>query len=139
MNLPNYFIADLPAEALLTSQMVHDSCESLKRNRDRYLARRSTQGIIRTLCELGESWLQPTFRFRQILLEQGPAQTGFSAATIAAGLDNLFSQFTPENFQALIVQDLGHPGRLDQIQADKLEERAQRASGAVGPHLLVHF
>jgi hypothetical protein len=139
MNLPNYFIADLPAEALLTSQMVHDSCESLKRNRDRYLAGRSTQSIIRTLCELGESWLQPTFRFRQMALEQGPEQTGFSAATIAAGLDSLFSQFTPENFQALMVQDLGHAGRLDQIQADKVEERAQRASTVIGPHLLVHF
>src|SRR4051812_11968043 len=139
MNLPNFFIADLPPDALVTSQIVHDSCESLKRNRERYLARRSTESIIRTLCEVGQSWLDPTYRFRQLVLEQGPSAMGFSAKTLAAGIDGLFSTFTKENFQALILQDLGHLHRLDGLHANHEEQRVERASAASGPELLVHF
>ena len=42
MNLPNYFLADLPQEATLTATMVGEACQTLKRNRERYLAGRST-------------------------------------------------------------------------------------------------
>ena len=32
MNLPNYFLADLPPEAVLTAPMIRDACQTLKRN-----------------------------------------------------------------------------------------------------------
>ena len=40
MNLPNYFLADLPPEATLTGAMIHEACQTLKRNRETYLAPR---------------------------------------------------------------------------------------------------
>ena len=41
MSLPDYFMADLPAEAELTSTMIGQACETLRRNREHYLAGRS--------------------------------------------------------------------------------------------------
>ncbi len=43
MNLPDYFLADLPPSATLTAAIVRDACQALKRNRERYLSERSTQ------------------------------------------------------------------------------------------------
>ena len=34
MNLPNYFIADLPPEATLTPTLIAEACQTLKRNRE---------------------------------------------------------------------------------------------------------
>ena len=36
MNLPNYFLADLPPEAHLSAQMITDACQTLKRNREQF-------------------------------------------------------------------------------------------------------
>ena len=113
MNLPNYFLADLPPEAELTAGMISEACQALKRNREHYLAERSTQSLVDALSELAENWLQPQYPFRKLALEQGPAATGFSRQTLANGLDSFFSQLTPETFHALLVQELGHPRRLD--------------------------
>jgi len=100
---------------------------------------RSTQAVIRTLCEIGENWRQPHYPIRQLALKQGPELTGFSAETLASGLDDLFSQFTTQNFQALLIQELGHSQRLEGLQASQDEQRANRASAVRGPELLVHF
>ena len=83
MNLPNYFIADLPPEAVLTPKMISEACVTLKRNRERYLMNRRTEAMITALCETAQNWLEPTYRLRQFVLEQGPAQTGFSKQTLA--------------------------------------------------------
>jgi len=139
MNLPNFFLADLPREAVLSPEMVRDACQTLKRNRERYLVSRPTQSMIRTLCEVGENWLQPHYNLRQLVLKEGPALTGFAEATLAAGLDDFFSQFTPENFQALLLQELGHSQRFETFQASPEEQKRDRASMARGPELLVHF
>ena len=50
MNLPNYFLADLPPEATLTVSMLSEAADTLKRNRLRYLAHRSTPSLISLLC-----------------------------------------------------------------------------------------
>src|SRR5690348_5038787 len=118
MNLPNYFLADLPAETTLTASMVSDACQTLKRKRETYLAMRSTQSRVEILCGVAENWLHPEYPFRKLALENGPAATGFSRATLANGLDNFFKQFTPENFNALLLQELGHARRLDEIVAN---------------------
>src|SRR5690348_9940149 len=96
INLPNYFLADLPPDAALTGAMVNDACQALKQNREKYLRSRSTQNCVEILCGVAESWLQPEHPFRKLALGTGPAATGFSRGIIAAGLDNFFKQFTPE-------------------------------------------
>jgi hypothetical protein len=106
VNLPNYFLADLPPEAELSAALVTAACETLKRNREKYLVSRKTEEIVKTLCEVGAGWLQPENRFRRLALDMGPEQTGFSRAVLERGLDGFFQRFTPENFQALLDQDL---------------------------------
>ena len=138
MNLPNYFFADLPPEATLSPTMIAAACDTLKRNREKYLLPRSTEGIVKLLCEVAAEWLRPDNRFRKLALEFGPAETGFSRAVLQKGMDGFFRQFTPENFQALLAQELGHVERLDQFVADGAEE-SRRAVIAMGPNFLVHI
>jgi len=107
MNLPNYFLADLPPEAELMPAMMIAACDTLKRNREKYLLPRSTDDMVKLLCEVGAEWLRPENKFRRVALESGPEQTGFSSAILEKGLDSFFRRFTPENLQALIAQDLG--------------------------------
>ena len=139
MNLPNYFLADLPPEAELTAVLITEACQTLKRNRERYLAHRSTVSLASLLSDVARSWLEPDYSFRKLALEQGPAATGFSAATLASGLDCFFRQLTLENFQALLEQDLGHAQRLDKIVAADAEQKADRGAIARAPELLVHI
>jgi hypothetical protein len=137
--LPNYFLADLPAEASLTATMVTEACRTLKRNREQYLKGRSVESLIRTLSNLGQSWLEPDYPFRQLALDQGPLRTGFSQATLSSGLDALFQQFTTESFRALLEQDLGHSQRVEDFVAADSERRAGRAAVVTAPELLAHF
>ncbi|MBI2926513.1 MAG: hypothetical protein HYY24_12530 [Verrucomicrobia bacterium] len=139
MTLPNYFLADLPPEATLSATMLHDACQTLRHNREKYLLPRTTQSIIRTLSHLASEWRESTNPFRQIALEAGPAATGFSRQTLAAGLDGFFEAITTEHLQALVDQDLGHLQRLETLTTTETEQRADRASHARGPELLVHI
>ena len=147
MNLPNYFLADLPPEAVLSPAMVAEACRTLKRNRAQYLAQRSTDSLVGVLCDVAEAWLKPDNAFRRLALELGPEKTGFSQATLQKGLDNFFHQFTPENFHALLVQELGDARRLDRFVACGGDAPVAGVSGfgsnraalAVGPELLVHI
>src|SRR2546423_194809 len=138
MNLPNYFMADLPADPELTAMMIGQACETIRRNRDRYLANRSTTELIGLLADVGRNWLEPENRFRKMALEQGPPDTGFSAQTLAIGLDAFFKTVTEENLEALIEQDLGDRRRLEQMTATSVESKTGRASIAIGPGLIAH-
>ena len=109
MNLPNYFLADLPPEAELTPAMMVAACDTLKRNREKYLRSRTTEEVVKILCEVAAEWLRPENKFRRLALQQGPEQTGFSTAILEKGLDSFFRRFMPEKFQALLAQDLGDP------------------------------
>jgi Acyl-CoA reductase (LuxC) len=140
MNLPSYFLADLPPEAQLTPGLITEACQTLKRNRQQFLESRTTDSIIRVLDRLGRDWLSPDFPFRQKVLEVGPAETCFSAEVLAAGLDNFFRQWTTENIESLLRQELGHPNRLDDFVPDEHEEgHTARSSVALGPQLLANF
>ncbi|MDQ6630463.1 MAG: hypothetical protein M3Y82_01755, partial [Verrucomicrobiota bacterium] len=139
MNLPNYFFADLPPEAILSSSMINEACQTLKRNRAQYLQHRSTESLIRTLSELAQNWLQPDFPFRRLALEKGTEATGFSETIIATGLNNFFAQLTRENFLALLTQELGDAKRLDEFVATPSEQKQQRAALARGPEMLIHI
>lgn len=139
MNLPNYFFADLPPEAILSGTMITEACQTLKRNRRQYLLERPTASLIHVISETAGNWLAPEYPIRRLALERGPEHTGFSAATLATGLDAFFNQLTAENLEALITQELGHPQRLDTLVAAREERLVERAAQAIGPELLVHF
>ena len=139
MNLPNYFLADLPHTAPLSPTLITEACQTLRQNRARYLAQRSTQSLIELLSQLARSWLQPDYPFRKMAIDRGPASTGFSRATLSNGLDSFFREMTPENFHALLEQDLGHAQRLDQFAAGGTGHQIQRTAIAVAPELVVHI
>src|ERR1041385_6120519 len=139
MNLPDYFLADLPPEAVLSAPMIADACQALMRNREQYLFNRSTNSLIGVLSALAECWLDADYPFRQLALKLGPAATGFSAATLGGGLDAFFSQLTADNLRVLLQQELGHAERLDRFVSTVSEHKAQRTALATGPGLLVHF
>ncbi len=139
MNLPNYFLADLPPEATLTPTTLTEACHTLKRNRAQYLAKRSTADIIRTIDSVAREWLNPGFHFRKLALERGPEELGFSRPTLARGLDTFFRELKGENIEALIASELGHPHRLDDLVATQHELRGERAAIARGPELLAHI
>jgi hypothetical protein len=139
MSLPNYFLADLPPEATLSPGMITEACQTLKRNRERYLAQRTTHDLVHVLVEVAKGWLQADNRFRKLALESGPAESGFSRATLAKGLDNFFRWFTPDDFSELLEQELGHAQRLDKFVAAGAGAKSNRAALAVGPEMLVHI
>ena len=138
MNLPNYFLADLPPEATLTAVMIAEACQTLKHNREQYLAKRSTNSIVAMLAEVGDNWLNASHPIRKFALQEGPKETGFSTATLAKGLDNFFKQLTAENLNTLLAQELGHAQRLDAMSASSAEMKFNRAAFAQGPEFLVH-
>ena len=113
LNLPSYFLADLPPEAVLTPGLITEACQTLKRNRQRYLESRTTGSLIQCLDAVGRDWLENDYPFRRHVLEGGPEAMGFSAEVLAAGLDSFFRQLTAENLEGLLRQELGHPRRLD--------------------------
>jgi hypothetical protein len=139
MNLPNYFLADLPPEATLSPALLGEACLTLKRNRAQYLAARSTDQLVRILCEVAREWLQAENPFRRLALTEGPAMTGFPRATLERGLDHFFRQFTQEDFHALLVQDLGGPRCLDELCSSPTKAGRARWGMAVGPEFLVHI
>ncbi len=139
MNLPDYFLADLPPEAVLTSPLIAEACQTLKRNRAGYLAERSTRNMVQVLARVAANWCDSEYPLRKLALEQGPKVLGFSRETLANGLEAFFAQLTAENLNALLVQDLGHAGSLDRPVATGDESGTHRKAMAVGPELLAHI
>ena len=146
MNLPNYFLADLPPEATLSPAMVTEACQTLKRNRERYLAQRTTHHLAQVLAEVAKGWLQTDNRFRKLAVESGPAETGFSPATLAKGLDNFFRQLTAENISELLEQELSHAVGVtgDGCQVTREAASSRHVSLATrhfwrGPEMLIHI
>lgn len=139
MNLPERFLADLPPEATLNPGLVTDACLALRRNHARVLGHLSTEQTAALIAETARQWRQDAYPFRQMALMHGPAATGFSAATLRHGLDNFFREWTMENLQALLVQDLGTARRLDEFSGLEWEQRQRQSALATGPEFLVHF
>jgi|SRR6266478_3983336 len=93
MNLPNYFLADLPPEATLSAPMLNEACQTLRRNRQHYLANRPTESLVTLLSNVATRWLEPDYAFRKLALESSGV-AGFSGTTLARGLDAFFKQLT---------------------------------------------
>lgn len=141
MNLPNYFLADLPSNAAPTPAMLAEACRTLKRNRQTYLSQRPLGSILNLVADLAKQWLDPDFPFRKMALENGPTVLGFSRSVLAAGLDKIFGHMTRESLEQLIVQDLGHLERMDRFTAAQGEPGSDvsRLAMARMPELLVHI
>jgi hypothetical protein len=139
MELPNYFLADLPPEAALTAPLITEACQTLKRNRSQYLETRPTNQILRVLENIGREWLSPDYSFRQFALRAGPEKTGFSKEALAHGLDLFFQQLTVDNLEAFLRQELGHPQRLDRFHAEPDEISTRRVAWARGPQLIAQM
>lgn len=139
MNLPDFFLADLPPEASLSPAIIMEACQTLKHNRARHLATRRTDELVNILCEVAAGWLEPSGKFRRLALEKGPTETGFSRTVLANGLDDFFRRFTPENFQSLLDQELG--GAVHVMTEDSLESVStpNLRRWWRGPDLMVHI
>jgi len=139
MELPDYFLADLPDGSTLTPTLIFDACTTLKRNRERFLLTRSTDSIIQRLAAIAKDWLDSDFVIRKAVLQNGPAITGFSKETLASGLIAFFSQITKPSLDSLLAQDIGSPRRLDEIVSDQNQPPTSRSSVVHGPELIAHF
>ena len=139
MDLPNFFLADMPSSETLTPGTLTDACLTLKRNRCLYLKERTTASLIRTLANVAEHWTYPDYPIRQYTLQKGPEITGFPAAILEKGLLDFMKEVSEENLQALVEQDLGHLRRLDEPCANESDRSGQRMSMAVGPELMLHI
>jgi hypothetical protein len=139
MDLPSYFLADLPSEAELTAGLITEACQTLKRNGQQFLEGRTTESILRVLDRLARDWQSADFPFRQMTLRAGPAATGFSAEVLAAGLDAFFQQWTMDNLESLLRQDLGHAQRLDDFFHNEGEGHSVCKAMAIGPRLLANI
>jgi hypothetical protein len=139
MNLPNFFLADLPPETVLDAAVISEACQTLKRNREQYLRGRSTASLVQLFAELASSWLSPEYPFRKLALGADPAQTGFSPQTLRRGLDSFFQEITAEKLETLLALELGTSRRLDEFCAPLLEQKAGRCGLARGPELLAHI
>lgn len=139
MLFPNYFLADLPPEAELTPEMVAAACDTLRRNRAKYLAPRKTADIVNILCEVAAGWLQPENKFRRLATASSPDTIGFSRVILEKGLDDFFRRFTADNFEALLQQDLGDPASLSAAAAGPAHPPVAPRHFCHGPQLLVHI
>ncbi|HEY3853801.1 MAG TPA: acyl-CoA reductase [Verrucomicrobiae bacterium] len=138
MNLPSYFLADLPPEAELNSALISEACQTLKRNRERYLDARTTDSAVRLLDSLAKEWLSPDFPFRRFVMEASPEVTGFTTPVLMTGLDQFFESLTAENLESMLWQELGHPQRLDNFFPNERGFGSQRSAMALGPQLIAH-
>ncbi len=139
MDLPRYFLADLPADRVLTATLISEACATLKRNREKFLASRSTSSLVQLLCDVGAEWRNVHYPLRKMALDASPSATGFGRVTLETGLDTFFRRFVPDEFHALIEQDLGRRERLDQFCGTECEVHGKRSAMASGPGLLAHI
>ncbi len=105
MNLPNYFLADLPPEATFPPAMISEACQTLKRNRKTVSGETFAASMVSFFVTLGENW----FGTRNFLSKIRPGKCAshpLSRATWAR-ISGAFQAAARENFRALFAQELG--------------------------------
>lgn len=136
--LPDYFMADLPAGTAVGPELVREACLALRRNRQQYLAIKSTDQMISLLANVAQDWLEEDFLFRVKALAEAD-KLGVTKEVLAAGINSFFSEITTKNLRALLLQDLGHLDRLEKFCSTEIELAHDRASYAVAPEFIVHL
>lgn len=140
MSEPDYYLADLPAGAVLTPEMIRQACDAIRSNRRRHLAGQPLSSLIDLISTVSQRWLDHDFPLRRRALDLGPGATGFSRAVLEAGLDALFASLTADNLETLVLQDLGAAEYLDSLTQVRAGLAGQNRAGlARGPELLVHI
>jgi len=136
-DIPNYFLADLGPDAEFTENMITEAVLTLRSNRERFLAVRDTASVIRIISQTADNWLEEDYPFREITLERGPVETGFSRETIRRGLDHFFEGLNADALEDLLNQELGHLKRLDGPCAARWENGKEAM--ATGPEMITHI
>ena len=90
LELPNFFLIDVPPEARLDPGMLREALRQIKRNRRQYILEISTEDVVKVIARLANNWCDDLFPFRKFALEVGPEATGFSRETLRKGLDQFF-------------------------------------------------
>ena len=70
----DYYLADKP-DAELGSKLIAEACQSLKHNRDEYLAQIGNETIISKLVETASLWQSPDYALRKLALAADPKGT----------------------------------------------------------------
>ena len=136
MNLPNYFIADLPPETRLSPAIIDSACQTLRKNRERFLAGKSVGSLVDMLSELSSNWLRHDFPFRQHVLERA-SETPFSRATLEKGLDDFFKMVNREQLMRLLRQEFGSAQALERFVSDPIG--SGKSHRLMTPEFMVHF
>ena len=100
----DYFLADKP-NAELSGRLVTDACQTLRHNRDGYLAQIGNEPLIAKLVEVAELWRSPDYELRKFALASSQEETGFPPKVLAEGLDACFAGWTQEQFFMLFLKD----------------------------------
>jgi hypothetical protein len=137
--LPECYLADLPSEAEVTTDLIREAWLALQRNREQHLEGMTTQAVTHGLETAAALWLEPDSSYMRRAMATGPDQLGFSGETLEAGLRQMFASITVSELETWIEQDLGHPNRLDEFCASGPERGSGRRSKAIGPAALAHF
>ena len=82
LELPNYFLIDVPPEARLDPGMLREALRQIKRNRRQYIRDMSAEDVVKVIARLADNWRDDHFPFRKYALEAGPEATGFSRQTL---------------------------------------------------------
>ena len=129
----DYFLADKQG-ADLSGTLITEACQSLRTNREEYLAQVGNESIISKLVEAASLWLSPDFELRKIALAADPKTTGFPPEVLAAGLNACFSEWTQEKFFELLSQEFGDATRLQTFGSLSSHTLAM----VHGPQLIAH-
>ena len=135
---PDFFLADLPPGTALAPNMITEACLTLRRNRNQYLAGRTTEQMISLLANVAQEWLDEAYPFRQQAIAECE-KIGVTKQVLEQGLTAFFSEVTQKNLRALILQDVGHLDRLEKFCSSEIELTNDRASFAKAPELLVQM
>jgi hypothetical protein len=130
----DYFLADKPG-AQPTHSLITEASQTLRRNRNEYLATLGNEQIIFKLAELANLWRSPDYPLRQMALDADPEETGFPREVLAAGLDSCFADWTQEKFFMLLTQEFGDPTRLQSFAS----QPNRTYSMVNSPQLIAHI
>jgi len=139
LELPNYFLIDVPPEARLDPGLLREALRQIKRNRRQYIRDMSVEDVVKVIARLADNWRDDHFPFRKYTLQAGPEATGFSRQTIQNGLDQFFGRITEKSLHNLLSQEFGDSLRLDKPVAIPEERAEDRMALAVGPELIGHI
>ena len=139
LELPNYFLIDVPPEARLDAGLLREALRQIKRNRRQYIRDMSTEDVIKVIARLADNWRDNLFPFRKYALNAGPEATGFSRQTLENGLDQFFGRITEKSLHNLLSQEFGDSQRLDKPAAIPEERAEDRMALAIGPELIGHI